>query len=361
MGINRGFLWLFLGLVVGGFSPLSAQRIAVVCPLSVVANDTLLSLKNNFSLDKASTVGVEFAAGFQSQWKAFQPEGDSKAPLVFVDERPDGSYLCDGEVYATEWALAQALLRQEISLVIGPLKGDRSEALAKAFPTAQVINPLSRTVKVQGIPNLMAAVPSKAVEYEQMGVEVAKRCHDQVTLVNVNKPEWKNAAESFFAGWVSAEKEGAGNLVRLFPASESFATTVKSLPPGCVVHFDAEVLAANRLVSALQSSHTLFVTSAFVEIPSLEPSVFIQKNIIWSEVESSLPESPALAEWAQEYRRSMQGEPSRWALHGMAVCTWVWNGLVPLETPFKSFQFSPLSDGNGFVNQGVRFVSLNEQ
>lgn len=99
--------------------------------------------------------------------------------LTFVDSQGEGAL----PLSVSEFMAEQS--DRGVRLVIGPFRGKDSETLAKyADSNVFVINPLSRDVSIDGLPQLIAASPSRYLESEILGrllaIEVEKR------------PSWKS-------------------------------------------------------------------------------------------------------------------------------------------------------------------------
>jgi hypothetical protein len=108
----------------------------------------------------------------------------------------------------------------------------------------------------------------------------------------------------------------------------------------------------------------LVLVGSAAESPSLEPRTFVQKDAVWSEIETWDYANSDLQQWAGAYSQYWNAEPGRWSYHGMAMAQWVsaqvqsgdWSRPVPLETPFKAFRWYQPEPTSGFANYGVRWA-----
>lgn len=335
------------------FSSAAAQAqtpvVAVWLPLQSGTLDTLGA--SGKPLDKGTAMAWEFAAGFNLMADSLNLQ------VVWIDEFSKSVFRIGNQTFPGYPALAAELNRTGIRMVVGPMQSSASEQLALNWKGI-VVNPISRSTSVETKVNLWAATPRDKDEAYGMGYGLVDLCttHQMLPFSDdsptAGKPIMK---ESHFLAGFSARKNSVG--------SEVFENLALPKVP-CRVLPASSTAQLLKAVTAHPAGSRLILVGSSAESPSLEPRTFVQKDVVWSEIETWDYANPDLHKWAELYIRMWRSEPGRWSYHGMAVALWVaaqvqsgqWSHPVPLETPFKSFRWYQPESTSGFANFGVRWA-----
>jgi outer membrane PBP1 activator LpoA protein len=163
-----GVLYLF---VLSLFVPTAAQAqspvVAVWLPLQSGTLDTLGA--SGKTLDKGTAMAWEFAAGFRLMADSLNLE------VVWIDEFSKSVFRINGQTVPGYPALAAALNRAGIRMVVGPMQSSSSEQLAQSWKGI-VVNPVSRSTSVEAYANLWAATPRDQDEAYGMGFGLTELC-----------------------------------------------------------------------------------------------------------------------------------------------------------------------------------------
>ena len=345
-----GVLYLF---VLSLFVPTAAQAqspvVAVWLPLQSGTLDTLGA--SGKTLDKGTAMAWEFAAGFRLMADSLNLE------VVWIDEFSKSVFRINSQTVPGYPALAAALNRAGIRMVVGPMQSSSSEQLAQSWKGI-VVNPVSRSTSVEAYANLWAATPRDQDEAYGMGFGLTELCSTYLILPFAeSSPTAGKLAmkESQFQAGFAARKNQAGLEV-------SPAFTLPKVP--CRVLPTSSTASLLKTIAAHPAGSRLVLIGSAAESPSLEPRTFVQKDVVWSEIETWDYANPGLQQWAGAYAQYWNAEPGRWSYHGMAMAQWVaaqvqsgdWSLPVPLETPFKAFRWYQPEPTSGFANYGVRWA-----
>lgn len=343
------FYWVVLTLFGPAAAHAQSPVVAVWLPLQSGTLDTLGA--SGKSLDKGTAMAWEFAAGFRLMSDSLN------VPIVWIDEFSKSVFRIGNQTFPGYPALAAELNRTGIRMVVGPMQSSASEQLAQIWKGI-VVNPVSRSTSVESRANLWAATPRDKDEAYGMGYGLVELCSTHQMLPfsddspTAGKPIMK---ESHFLAGFSARKNSVG--------SEDLETLALPKVP-CRVLPASSTAQLLKAVTAHPAGSRLVLVGSSAESPSLEPRTFVQKDVVWSEIETWDYANPDLYEWANAYVSMWRSEPGRWSYHGMAVAQWVaaqvqsgqWSQPVPLETPFKSFRWYQPEPTSGFANYGVRWA-----
>ena len=339
------FLFLFVPTAVQAQSPV----VAVWLPLQSGTLDTLGA--SGKTLDKGTAMAWEFAAGFRLMADSLNLE------VVWIDEFSKSVFRINGQTVPGYPALGAELNRAGIRMVVGPMQSSASEQLAQTWKGI-VVNPVSRSTSVEGNANLWAATPRDQDEAYGMGFCLTELCTTYQILPytesspTAGKPIMKES--QFQAGFATRKNQASSEVSPAFAVPK---VPCRVLPAGST----ATLL---KTVAAHPTGSRLVLVGSAAESPSLEPRTFVQKDVVWSEIETWDYANPGLQQWAGAYTQHWNAEPGRWSYHGMAVAQWVnaqiqsgdWSRPVPLETPFKVFRWYQPEPTSGYANYGVRWA-----
>lgn len=350
--LKRALGVLYL-VVLSLFGPAAARAqspvVAVWLPLQSGTLDTLGA--SGKALDKATAMAWEFAAGFRLMADSLHLE------VVWIDEFSKSVFRINGQTIPGYPALAAELNRAGIRMVVGPMQSSASEQLAQTWKGI-VVNPVSRSTSVEAKANLWAATPRDQDEAYGMGYGLVDLCTNYQILPyaesspTAGKPVWKEP--QFQAGFAARKNQASSEVSSVFDLPK---VPCRVLP----VSTTATLL---KTVATHPAGSRLVLVGSAAESPSLEPRTFVQKDVVWSEIETWDYANRDLQQWAGAYSQYWNAEPGRWSYHGMAMAQWVsaqvqsgdWNRPVPLETPFKAFRWYQPEATSGFANYGVRWA-----
>jgi hypothetical protein len=350
--LKRALDVLYL-VVLSLFGPASVQAqapvVAVWLPLQSGTLDTLGA--SGKPLDKGTAMAWEFAAGFRLMADSLDLE------VVWIDEFSKSVFRINGQTVPGYPALAAELNRAGIRMVVGPMQSSASEQLAQTWKGI-VLNPVSRSTSVESKANLWSATPRDQDEAYGMGYGLVDLCTNYQILAytesspTAGKPVLKEP--QFQAGFAARKNQASPEVSQAFDLPK---VPCRVLPAGTT----ATLL---KTVAAHPAGSRLVLVGSAAESPSLEPRTFVQKDAVWSEIETWDYANSDLQQWAGAYSQYWNAEPGRWSYHGMAMAQWVsaqvqsgdWSRPVPLETPFKAFRWYQPEPTSGFANYGVRWA-----
>ena len=189
-------------------------------------------------------------------------------------------------------AFMELLEARKVHFVVGPFRGQDSEALAKyAASTTYVVNPVSRDMAVAGLPQLIAAAPPRYTESEALGRLAARdakaRPQSRTVIFDLGDKNSVLQRRAFYQGFAAHGGDTAqiqswdgrptANLAERVGRDDLIATRF--------VLLDDKVLSAARILQGLRqrpaSQTELWTVSTTVNSPSLDAFLLLRQPIVW--------------------------------------------------------------------------------
>lgn len=287
MGIKHLAVWSATVLLPWALRAQNAERWAVVLPFQVQADTS------------GGKVGQRMALEFYAGFKAALDSAATDRPVVlyvYDFDEASGTVLdrpLDGPVQSySPKAFMELLEARKVHFVVGPFRGQDSEALAKyAASTTYVVNPVSRDMAVAGLPQLIAAAPPRYTESEALGRLAARdakaRPQSRTVIFDLGDKNSVLQRRAFYQGFAAHGGDTAqiqswdgrptANLAERVGRDDLIATRF--------VLLDDKVLSAARILQGLRqrpaSQTELWTVSTTVNSPSLDAFLLLRQPIVW--------------------------------------------------------------------------------
>lgn len=256
----------------------------------------------------------------------------------------------------------------DVRYVVGPFRASDSEMLAKhAAATTYVVNPVSRDVRTEGLPQLIAAAPVRFLEAEVLGRLAAQdalaRPKSRTVVFDLGDKASMLQRQAFVRGYHAMGADTTKIQTWDGRPSSNLAARVggDDLISTRFVLLDDKVLSAARILQGLRqrpASQTEFWTvSSTVNSPSLDAFLLLRQPIIWAQTDR--------LEFAQHEAVDAQIA----SVLGTSRSRWAWLGydmaLMLLENdpehftgPRRSYDWGHTADGGQF-NQAIELYRFD--
>ncbi|MFZ9206025.1 MAG: hypothetical protein ACO22D_01415 [Schleiferiaceae bacterium] len=249
-----------------------------------------------------------------------------------------------------------------VRFVVGPFRGQDSEALARhAAPSTFVVNPVSRDVSVQNLPQMMAAAPPRFTESEALGRLAARdakaRPNSRTVVFDLGDKNSALQRKAFYSGFAanggdttkiqSWDGRPTANLAERVGREDLIATRF--------VLLDDKVLSAARILQGLRqrpaSQTELWTVSTTVNSPSLDAFLLLRQPIIW--VQTDRLEFAAYDAVDAQISQALGESRSRWAWLGYDTALMLLaNEPDGFTGPRRRYEWSA-TPSSGLVNRAV--------
>jgi hypothetical protein len=341
-------------------------RWAVVLPFSVGSDSS------GYPVTK-STMATEFYAGFRVALNAYEC---SEWPItidVYDFDEATGQvvdYNYNGEQSRTfsPSSFMDELAELDVRYVVGPFRASDSESLAKyAGATTYVVNPVSREVRTDSLPQLIAAAPVRYLEAEFLGrlaaTDTVSFLKSRTVIFDLGDKVSKLQRQAFIRGYHAM---GADTTeIQTWDGRPSSNLTARvggdDLVPTRFVLLDDKVLSAARILQGLRQrseSNTEFWTiSSTVNSPSLDAFVLLRQPIIWAQTDRL--EFAQYEDVDARISSVLGSSHSRWAWLGydMAIML-LENDPEHFTGPRRSYDWG-LTPGGGQFNQAIELYRFD--
>jgi len=287
MGIKHLAVWSATVLIPWGLHAQSAERWAVVFPFQVQADTAGGKVGQRMAL--------EFYSGFKAALDSSSISGTVVLDVYDYDEA-NGSVV-DRQLggaaqnYSPQ-AFMELLEERKVRYIVGPFRGQDSEVLAKfAASTTYVVNPVSRDLAVDSLPQLIAAAPPRYTESEALGRLAARdtkaRPQSRTVIFDLGDKNSVLQRRAFYQGFAanggdtskiqSWDGRPTANLAERVGRDDLIATRF--------VLLDDKVLSAARILQGLRqrpaNQTELWTVSTTVNSPSLDAFLLLRQPIVW--------------------------------------------------------------------------------
>ncbi|MEN9833474.1 MAG: hypothetical protein RL753_628 [Bacteroidota bacterium] len=341
-------------------------RWAVVLPFGVETDSSGSGITKN-------AMATEFYAGFRaaldsfagSEWPITLDVYDFDEATGQVVDHAFGSAL---PRTLSPLAFMNEQARLDVRYVVGPFRGSDSESLAKhAAATTYVVNPVSREVRTEGLPQLIAAAPVRFLEAEVLGRLAAhdalSRPKSRTVIFDLGDKASMLQRQAFVRGYHAMGADTTKIQTWDGRPTSNLAARVggDDLVPTRFVLLDDKVLSAARILQGLRqrpASQTEFWTvSSTVNSPSLDAFLLLRQPIIWAQTDRL---EFAQYEDVDAHIASVLGTSrSRWAWLGYDIA------LMLLESspehtkgPRRSYDWGQTTGGGQF-NQAIELYRFD--
>lgn len=341
-------------------------RWAVVLPFGVQADSLGSGVTKN-------AMATEFYAGFRaaldsfagSQWPITLDLYDFDEATGLIADYQWGAQL---PRYLSPSAFMAEQEDLDVRYVVGPFRASDSEMLAKhAAATTYVVNPVSRDVRTEGLPQLIAAAPVRFLEAEVLGRLAAQdalaRPKSRTVVFDLGDKASMLQRQAFVRGYHAMGADTTKIQTWDGRPSSNLAARVggDDLISTRFVLLDDKVLSAARILQGLRqrpASQTEFWTvSSTVNSPSLDAFLLLRQPIIWAQTDR--------LEFAQHEAVDAQIA----SVLGTSRSRWAWLGydmaLMLLENdpehftgPRRSYDWGHTADGGQF-NQAIELYRFD--
>ena len=341
-------------------------RWAVVLPFGVQADSLGSGVTKN-------AMATEFYAGFRaaldsfagSQWPITLDLYDFDEATGLIADYEWGAQL---PRYLSPSAFMAEQEDLDVRYVVGPFRASDSELLAKhAAATTYVVNPVSRDVRTEGLPQLIAAAPVRFLEAEVLGRLAAQdalaRPKSRTVVFDLGDKASMLQRQAFVRGYHAMGADTTKIQTWDGRPSSNLAARVggDDLISTRFVLLDDKVLSAARILQGLRqrpASQTEFWTvSSTVNSPSLDAFLLLRQPIIWAQTDR--------LEFAQHEAVDAQIA----SVLGTSRSRWAWLGydmaLMLLENdpehftgPRRSYDWGHTADGGQF-NQAIELYRFD--
>lgn len=341
-------------------------RWAVVLPFGVQADSLGSGVTKN-------AMATEFYAGFRaaldsfagSQWPITLDLYDFDEATGLIADYEWGAQL---PRYLSPSAFMAEQEDLDVRYVVGPFRASDSEMLAKhAAATTYVVNPVSRDVRTEGLPQLIAAAPVRFLEAEVLGRLAAQdalaRPKSRTVVFDLGDKASMLQRKAFVRGYHAMGADTTKIQTWDGRPSSNLAARVggDDLISTRFVLLDDKVLSAARILQGLRqrpASQTEFWTvSSTVNSPSLDAFLLLRQPIIWAQTDR--------LEFAQHEAVDAQIA----SVLGTSRSRWAWLGydmaLMLLENdpehftgPRRSYDWGHTADGGQF-NQAIELYRFD--
>lgn len=341
-------------------------RWAVVLPFGVQADSLGSGVTKN-------AMATEFYAGFRaaldsfagSQWPITLDLYDFDEATGLIADYQWGAQL---PRYLSPSAFMAEQEDLDVRYVVGPFRASDSELLAKhAAATTYVVNPVSRDVRTEGLPQLIAAAPVRFLEAEVLGRLAAQdalaRPKSRTVVFDLGDKASMLQRQAFVRGYHAMGADTTKIQTWDGRPSSNLAARVggDDLISTRFVLLDDKVLSAARILQGLRqrpASQTEFWTvSSTVNSPSLDAFLLLRQPIIWAQTDR--------LEFAQHEAVDAQIA----SVLGTSRSRWAWLGydmaLMLLENdpehftgPRRSYDWGHTADGGQF-NQAIELYRFD--
>lgn len=341
-------------------------RWAVVLPFGVQADSLGSGVTKN-------AMATEFYAGFRaaldsfagSQWPITLDLYDFDEATGLIADYQWGAQL---PRYLSPSAFMAEQEDLDVRYVVGPFRASDSEMLAKhAAATTYVVNPVSRDVRTEGLPQLIAAAPVRFLEAEVLGRLAAQdalaRPKSRTVVFDLGDKASMLQRQAFVRGYHAMGADTTKIQTWDGRPSSNLAARVggDDLISTRFVLLDDKVLSAARILQGLRqrpASQTEFWTvSSTVNSPSLDAFLLLRQPIIWAQTDR--------LEFAQHEAVDAQIA----SVLGTSRSRWAWLGydmaLMLLENdpehftgPRRSYEWGHTADGGQF-NQAIELYRFD--
>lgn len=293
MGVKKLLAAAFTAVSVLA-SAQGGARWAVVLPFGVQADSLGSGATKN-------AMATEFYAGFRAALDSF---AGSQWPITLdlYDFDEATGLIADYELGAQLPRLLSpsAFMAEQENLdvryVVGPFRASDSELLAKNAPaTTYVVNPVSRDVRTEGLPQLIAAAPVRFLEAEVLGRLAAQdalaRPKSRTVVFDLGDKASMLQRQAFVRGYHAMGADTTKIQTWDGRPSSNLAARVggDDLISTRFVLLDDKVLSAARILQGLRqrpASQTEFWTvSSTVNSPSLDAFLLLRQPIIWAQTD----------------------------------------------------------------------------
>jgi hypothetical protein len=335
-------------------------RWAVVLPFGVEADSSGSGVTKN-------AMATEFYAGFRAALDSFAG-ADWSITLDVYDFDESTGLVIDHDFGSalprmlSPSAFMSELAQLDVRYVVGPFRASDSELLAKhATATTYVLNPVSREVRTEGLPQLIAAAPVRFLEAEILGRLAAQdaltRPKSRTVIFDLGDKASMLQRQAFVRGFHAMGADTTKIQTWDGRPSANLAARVgwDDLVQTRFVLLDDKVLSAARILQGLRqrpASQTEFWTvSSTVNSPSLDAFLLLRQPIIWAQTDRL---EFAQYENVDAHIASVLGTSrSRWAWLGYDIALMLLeNDPEHYAGPRRSYNWGHSPDGGQF-NQAV--------
>lgn len=293
MGVKKLLAAAFTAVSVLA-SAQGGARWAVVLPFGVQADSLGSGATKN-------AMATEFYAGFRAALDSFAGSAWPITLDVYDFDEATG-LIADYELGAQlpRFLSPSAFMAEQENLdvryVVGPFRASDSELLAKnAAATTYVVNPVSRDVRTEGLPQLIAAAPVRFLEAEVLGRLAAQdalaRPKSRTVVFDLGDKTSMLQRQAFVRGYHAMGADTTKIQTWDGRPSSNLAARVggDDLISTRFVLLDDKVLSAARILQGLRqrpASQTEFWTvSSTVNSPSLDAFLLLRQPIIWAQTD----------------------------------------------------------------------------
>ncbi len=320
MGLLRTAFIGFLLATAFAASAQSRVHWALVLPFQI---------QNDSTGANPQRMATEFYSGFKAALDSVKYSGDPITLDIYDFDETSCQVVsleADGlSSYQSPEEFMQSQEGQVLRYVIGPFRAEDSEALAlHAKPSTYVINPVSRDVRVSGLPQLIASAPKRYLESESLGRLAARdfisRPNSRTVLFDLGDKNSQLQRRAFFKGF--SQSGADSNKVQIWDGrpNANLAERVgrDDLISTRFVLLDDKVLSAARILQGLRqrsASQTEFWTvSNTVNSPSLDAFLLLRQPIVW--VQTDRLEFASYDAVDEQIHQALGDSKSRWAWLG---------------------------------------------
>jgi len=365
MGVKKLLAAVFTAVSVLA-SAQGGARWAVVLPFGVHADSLGSGATKN-------AMATEFYAGFRAALDSFAgTEWPITLDLYDFDESTglvvDHAFGSALPRTLSPSAFMNELAQLDVRYVVGPFRASDSELLAKhAAATTYVVNPVSRDVRTEGLPQLISAAPVRFLEAEVLGRLAAQdalaRPKSRTVVFDLGDKASMLQRQAFVRGYHAMGADTTKIQTWDGRPSSNLAARVggDDLISTRFVLLDDKVLSAARILQGLRqrpASQTEFWTvSSTVNSPSLDAFLLLRQPIIWAQTDR--------LEFAQHEAVDAQIA----SVLGTSRSRWAWLGydmaLMLLENdpehytgPRRSYDWGHTAGGGQF-NQAIELYRFD--
>lgn len=336
MGI-RALIWTFI--VLGGLGlhaqPLGGASWAdsgtyqatwlVALPFESKQDST--SVLTNYALH--NRMATQFYTGLRAGVDSLNQAGSDIRLILVEHVESTDTYVLFHEGVGFSWAESltpESLMAQcnrwGVEKIIGPFRGDASEALASYSTHIPVINPVSRVVDVRGRPYLWAAASYRMAEVERLGHRAASAkamAPNSRTILLRTEGSVLGAENVFIDSYIQAGGRREDVIFHDFRHGTLLAGVASPVGLTRMVLLDDKVLVAARVLHQLRTFDpkvTEFWTLGNVLSSSaLDAQLLMRQPLVWAQVERL--DYIQFKAMDQLLYRAAQTSPGRWEWLGL--------------------------------------------
>ncbi len=341
-------------------------RWAVVLPFGFQADSSGFGVTKN-------AMATEFYAGFRAALDSFAgTEWPITLDVYDFDEATgqvvDHDFSMELSRYLSPSDFMDELAQLDVRYVVGPFRASDSEALAKhAAATTYVVNPVSREVRTDSLPQLIAAAPVRFLEAEILGRLAAQdalaRPKSRTVVFDLGDKASMLQRQAFVRGYHAMGADTTKIQTWDGRPSSNLAARVggDDLVSTRFVLLDDKVLSAARILQGLRqrpASQTEFWTvSSTVNSPSLDAFLLLRQPIIWAQTDRL---EFAQYENVDAHIASVLGTSrSRWAWLGYDMAMMLLeNDPEHYTGPRRSYDWGQ-TPGGGQFNQAIELYRFD--